>query len=143
MGNLAVLDVAPRFEHLEPAQALFIDGRLGNGILHRPFNTGVGGPDQFDHLVGVFAQGMAPVLRVDQAIVSRESSRAIACFAEPIAEGANFYGSDSSAELPEGWCTQCSIPHLDDLQRAVHEVGDLQVTVSELTPVSEPLYAVV
>ena len=85
---------------------------------------------------------MAPVLRVDQAILSRASSRAITCFAEPIAEGAKFYRSDFSAEWPEGWCTQRFIPHLDDLQRAVHEVGDLQITVNELTPVSEPLYAV-
>ena len=58
VGDLAVFDMASRFEHLEPTKAFLIDSRLGDGVLYRFFNAGVRGSNQFDHLVGVFAHGL-------------------------------------------------------------------------------------
>lgn len=57
VGDLAILDVSPGLQNLEPAEAFFIDCRLGDSVLYGSFDAGVGGSDQLNHLVGVFTHG--------------------------------------------------------------------------------------
>jgi len=58
VGDLAVFDMPPGFEHLKPSKAFLIDGSLGDGVLYCPFNASVRGSNQFDYLIGVFTHGL-------------------------------------------------------------------------------------
>ena len=57
VGDLAVLDVPSGPNHLQPPEALFFDGCLGNSDPDCSLDAGVSGRDQLDDRVGVFARG--------------------------------------------------------------------------------------
>ena len=57
VGDLAILDMASGFHHLEPSHLALTDLGLGDGVLNRRLDTRVRRADQLDHLVRMFAHG--------------------------------------------------------------------------------------